>query len=173
MQGSGNHAFFCHTTSLDRVVSPFILHRIMSRSLTTHSHAAFTLIELMVVIAIIAILAALTLNTVGYVNRKAAQSRAEAEVAAISAAIESYKLDMGAYPSNNTTTLFKELTGQGSTKKVYFEPTPNITTNPANGPFIDPWGAAYKYENPATYNVGFFDFYSTAGGTNAGSYIRN
>ena len=61
---------------------------------------AFTLIELLVVIAIIAILAGLTLSTLGYVNKKGAESRAQSEVAALSAAIESFKLDNGFYPTN-------------------------------------------------------------------------
>ena len=143
------------------------------------SHRAFTLIELLVVIAIIAILAGLTLSTLGYVNRKGAESRARAEVAALSAAIESYKIDFGAYPSNQAV-LYRELTGQSTnsvnTSKVYFEPTPNITTNTTNGPFIDPWGMEYQYRTNATVNVGFFDLWSCAGNSNnanSNNWIRN
>ena len=76
---------------------------------------AFTLMELMAVVAIIAIIAGLTLGTLGYVNRKAAESRAKSEVAALSAAIDSYKLDFGSYPS--AANLFRELTGQGTVNK--------------------------------------------------------
>src|SRR5437660_4313074 len=65
---------------------------------------AFTIIELLVVISIIIILAGLILSTVGYVQKKAARSRAEAEVAAMSAALESYKADNGIYPSDSTKT---------------------------------------------------------------------
>lgn len=140
---------------------------------------AFTLIELLVVIAIIAILAGLTLSTLGYVNRKGAESRARAEVAALSAAIENYKIDFGAYPSNQAV-LYRELTGQSTnnvnTTKVYFEPTPNITTNTTNGPFIDPWGTEYQYRTNATVNVGFFDLWSYAGNSNSANsnnWIRN
>jgi len=64
----------------------------------------FTLIELIVVIAIIVILAGLVLSTVGYVQKKAARSRAETEIAAMSAACESYKADNGTYPRNPATT---------------------------------------------------------------------
>src|SRR5260221_12215916 len=68
--------------------------------------AAFTIIELLVVIAIIIILAGLILSTVGYVQKKGARSRAEAEIAAMSAALESYKADNGIYPRDtNTDTL--------------------------------------------------------------------
>jgi prepilin-type N-terminal cleavage/methylation domain-containing protein len=59
---------------------------------------AFTLIELLVVMAIILILAGLILATSGYVQRKGARSRTETEIAALSAALESYKADNGVYP---------------------------------------------------------------------------
>jgi type II secretory pathway pseudopilin PulG len=65
---------------------------------------AFTIIELLVVIAITIILAGLILSTVGYVQKKGARSRAEAEIAAISAALESYKADTGIYPRDATAT---------------------------------------------------------------------
>jgi prepilin-type N-terminal cleavage/methylation domain-containing protein len=64
---------------------------------------AFTLIELLVVIAIIIVLAGLVLSTVGYVQKKGARSRAETEIAAMSAACESYKSDNGVYPRNSDT----------------------------------------------------------------------
>lgn len=138
--------------------------------------SAFTLMELMAVVAIIAIVAGLTLGTLGYVNKKGAESRAKAEVAAISAAIDSYKLDFGSYPPANNTALYQELTGQGSvnTSKVFLEPTPSMVTNTATGPFVDPWGTPYNYRNPGTDNVGFFDLWTTAGGkTNQAEWIRN
>ena len=62
---------------------------------------AFTLVELLVVITIIIILAGLVLATVGYVQKKGARSRTEAEIAALSAACESYKADNGIYPRGN------------------------------------------------------------------------
>jgi len=65
---------------------------------------AFTLIELLIVISIIIILAGLILSTVGYVQKKGARSRAEAEIAAMSAALESYKADNGIYPRDATKT---------------------------------------------------------------------
>jgi type II secretory pathway pseudopilin PulG len=65
------------------------------------AEAAFTLIELLVVIALIIILAGLILSTIGYVQNKGARSRAETEIAAISAALENYKADNGIYPRDN------------------------------------------------------------------------
>ena len=64
---------------------------------------AFTLVELLIVIAIIAILASLVLAAAGGVQKKGARSRAEGEIAAIVAAMESFKADNGDYPTNNLT----------------------------------------------------------------------
>ena len=69
--------------------------------------AAFTLLELLVVITIIIALAGLILGTLGYVQKKGARSRAEAEIAALSAALESYKADNGIYPTNAATNGLK------------------------------------------------------------------
>jgi prepilin-type N-terminal cleavage/methylation domain-containing protein len=66
------------------------------------ARGAFTLIELIVVVTVIVILTGLVLSTVGYVQKKAARSRAETEIAAMSAALESYKADNGAYPKDPT-----------------------------------------------------------------------
>lgn len=134
----------------------------------------FTLIELLIVVAIIAILAALTLSTLGYVNTTGARSRAEAEIAALSAAIDSYKLEFGAYPANQTN-LYTELVGLGpfNTNKVLFEPKPNmLRTNSGTVYFVDPWGDPYLYDTNATFNIGFFDLWTEAR-TNSVNWIRN
>jgi prepilin-type N-terminal cleavage/methylation domain-containing protein len=65
------------------------------------SQRAFTVIELLVTITIILVLAGLILATSGYVQTKAKRSRAEAEIAAISAALENYKADNGTYPTDS------------------------------------------------------------------------
>jgi len=61
----------------------------------------FTLIELLVVMSIITVLASLTIATFGYANRKAGRDRATAEIAALSVALESYKIDNGDYPRSS------------------------------------------------------------------------
>jgi type II secretory pathway pseudopilin PulG len=78
------------------------------------SEASFTIIELLIVIAIIVILAGLILSTAGYVQKKGARSRAEAEIAAISAALESYKADNGIYPRDTTTNTTDNLNARTS-----------------------------------------------------------
>ena len=73
------------------------------KRLTNRFNCAFTLIELIVVITVIVILTGLVLSTVGYAQKKGARARAETEIAAMSAACESYKADNGVYPSNSDT----------------------------------------------------------------------
>jgi|SRR6516164_8058592 general secretion pathway protein G len=69
-----------------------------------HRYAAFSLIELVLVVGIITVLTGLVLSTVGYARKKGAMARAEAEIAAISAACENYKADNGVYPTDPSTT---------------------------------------------------------------------
>ena len=66
---------------------------------------AFTLIELIVVVGVIIILTGLVLSTVGYARKKGARARAETEIAALSAACESYKADNGIYPRGQSTSV--------------------------------------------------------------------
>ena len=124
---------------------------------------AFSLIELLVVITVIFILAAISLMTLGYVNRKSALSRTQAEVATLAAAIDSFKLDYGSYPASNN--LYSELTGTkaviNTSGKIYLEPTPQmLATNGKTVQFVDPFGAAYNYNTAPTRNIGFFDLWS-------------
>jgi prepilin-type N-terminal cleavage/methylation domain-containing protein len=78
----------------------------------------FTLIELIVTVTIIVILAGLVLSTVGYVQKKAARSRAETELATLSAACENYKADNGIYPRNpDTDGLNAQIAGNPNTSQ--------------------------------------------------------
>src|SRR5213596_4376497 len=80
--------------------------------LTNRFNCAFTLIELIVVITVIIILTGLVLSTVGYAQKKGARARAETEIAAISAACESYKADNGIYARSSTTDTFTAVTNR-------------------------------------------------------------
>lgn len=61
---------------------------------------AFTLVELLVVMAVIIILAGLVLSLIPFINKKQARSRAEGEIKGMMAALEAYKADNGAYPDD-------------------------------------------------------------------------
>src|SRR5438093_3817662 len=116
------------------IVKP--LHRICDSTiqrfndLTRRSHSsfspksAFTLIELIVVTTVIIILTGLVLSTVGYVQKKGARARAEAEIAAMSAALESYKADNGIYPRDSNTDALTAVTDQTYSTKNPPDPVP-------------------------------------------------
>lgn len=143
----------------------------------TLNKQGFTLIELLVVIAIIAVLASLVLAAAGSVQKKGARSRAEAEIKAVEAALESYKSDNGDYPSNSLTGNSLALVTNlmpSSGSKVYFEFKTKYTNS---GGWVDPFGYNYNYiytngsPNNGTNN---YDLWSTAGGSvNSNGWIKN
>jgi len=139
----------------------------------------FTLVELLIVIAIIAILAALVLAAAGSVQKKGARSRAEAEIAALEGALESFKADNGDYPSNstagNSACLVTNLMPTNGGKVYYEFKSKWIST----GNYLDPFGNSYNYiytngsPNNGTNN---YDLWSTAGNssdTNSQHWIKN
>jgi type II secretory pathway pseudopilin PulG len=99
---------------------------------------AFTVIELIVVVTIIFILAGLVLSTAGYARKKGARARAETEIAAMSAACESYKADNGIYPTSaDTNSLDPKTNG-------------NPSSTPCPSPCPDP-GAVTAYSQASLY----------------------
>lgn len=74
-----------------------------SRLIRPRTIAAFTLVEMLTVVAIILILATLTIGIAGYANRRAAVTRIKAEIRAMELALEAYKADYGTYPPWNQT----------------------------------------------------------------------
>lgn len=146
--------------------------------MNTNKSSAFTLIELLIVIAVISVLAGLVLGAASSVQKKGARSRAEAEIAAIAAALENFKADNGDYPLNNNPNnclaLITNLMPSGG-GKVYYE-FKSKWTNATLGA-LDPFGNAYCYiytngsPNNGTNN---YDLWSTAGASaNTNSWIKN
>ena len=84
-----------------------------------HGRAAFSLIELMTVIAIIVILAALIIGGLGYASERQAKEKCRVQMALLTKGIEAYKLDMGKYPdsklitSSSSKSLYVQLFYQG------------------------------------------------------------
>lgn len=70
----------------------------------TNRFAAFTLIELLIVVAIIAILAAIAVPNFLEAQVRAKVSRAKSDMRTIATALESYNVDTNAYPEQGTPT---------------------------------------------------------------------
>jgi prepilin-type N-terminal cleavage/methylation domain-containing protein len=82
---------------------------------------AFTLLEILVVIAIIAVLASLTFGGMSYYSEKMKYSRTQVLIASIESALEQYKADNGFYPqgdgnANSSVQLYIALYGDGKLK---------------------------------------------------------
>ncbi len=76
--------------------------------------AAFTLIELLLVITIIGVLSGLVVGMAGFASRKMRDVRVNAELQNLVAAIENYKLQTGFYPPDNPRT---DYTGTAAEKE--------------------------------------------------------
>ena len=70
---------------------------------------AFTLLEILTVIAIIAVLASLTIGGMGYYDDKMKYSRTEILIASIERALEDYKADNGFYPQEMAKQFFRSV----------------------------------------------------------------
>jgi prepilin-type N-terminal cleavage/methylation domain-containing protein len=185
----------CSRRVLFDIRHSFIASSFVIRHSSFSVRRAFTLIELLVVIAVIIVLAGLVLSTVGYVQKKGARSRAETEIAAMSAALESYKADNAVYPPYSGTTgahaLYQGLSGDGndaiggttastgtpgSSGKQYMTLKPNmLSPNPpdATTRVIDPFRNDYNYVAPGANNIATFDLWSSANSTDSNQWIKN
>ena len=89
----------------------------------TSSKSAFTLVEMLTVMAVIGVLAGLIVSIQAFAQKKAALSRAEGEIRTIMAACEGYKGDAGGYPrdlkgaNSDTDTLDPRIDGDPSSLK--------------------------------------------------------
>jgi len=79
--------------------TPNILQRMVAR----RDQGGFTLIELLIVIIILAILAAIVVFAVGSTNSNAIASSCNADAKSVETAMESYKAQIGSYPTNIST----------------------------------------------------------------------
>ena len=106
---------------------------------------AFTLVELLVVVAILGILASLVAAGAQTARRKGVVTKAKATIAALETAIAMYHGDMGAYPKTGNAELVKALQddpGDADWSGPYMDFKKDDLKN---GQAIDPWGKAYQY----------------------------
>lgn len=89
------------------------------RPSTLDPRQAFTLVELLVVIAVIAVLAALLMPLGASVKRTALINKTKSEMAQVETAIESYKAAYGFYPPDNTNTVNN--LASAMTNQLYYE----------------------------------------------------
>jgi prepilin-type N-terminal cleavage/methylation domain-containing protein len=126
--------------------------------------SAFTLIELLLVIAIIAILAALLLTGLGAARRTGLKAQGNSIARQVATAFCSYYNQYGQWPSTNSVYIdqncISSLSASNSSnpKGIDFLNLSPLPTN-TEGRLIDPCGAAYQFKvslNGMLGNVGTF-----------------
>jgi len=128
--------------------------------------SGFTLIEVMVVVVIIAILAAILVPKIMQRPGQAKEVAAKQDILALENALDLYNLDNGMYPT----------TDQGLNALVKKPESDPIPSNWSTGGYLktlpnDPWGNAYRYENPGQH--GEVDIYSMGPNNSEESEIGN
>ena len=121
------------------------------RKILSACQRGFTLIELMVVMIILGLLAALVVPKMFGKLETAKTNAAYAQIELFGTALDSYRLDVGKYPS--TSEGLEALVSTVSGAEEW------------NGPYLrkneiplDPWGKEYIYESPGSH--GDYDLYS-------------
>jgi len=107
------------------------------------SRKGFTLIELLIVMVILGLLAALVGPRMFGKTEKAMQNAAKSQITLFETAIDTYRLDVGKFPT----------TEQGL--RVLREAPPGV--DKWDGPYLpkevplDPWGNPYEYRGPGEH----------------------
>ena len=124
-----------------------IVHKTkLSRALSR----AFTLVEIMLVVAIIGILAALVIPKIAGKSEQARITRVQADIkGGIKSAVDEFEVDNGFYPSS-----LQDLLQQPRNAKNW------------HGPYLDslpsdPWQNPYLYSYPGKHNPTGYDLWSS------------
>ena len=111
-------------------------HRLRRPLCRQHRQRAFTLLEVMLVLVIIAAIAGIAVVNVGSFQEKAYRRTAAAEISNLKTMLDSYKLEVGSYPTQLSALYEKPSDLADPTKWM------KISKEPIKP---DPWGRPYEY----------------------------
>jgi general secretion pathway protein G len=121
------------------------------------SRRAFTLLEILVVLAIIGLLAGLAISNSDKIFGGAQEAVAKTFVRdSLKTSLVRYRIDLGDYPT--TAEGLAAMVAAPANKADRWK-GPYIDT-PGNKLPVDPWGEIYQYRFPGTRNKGGYDLYS-------------
>ncbi len=123
-----------------------------SRATQRKAPAAFTLIEVLLVLVILVILGSLATNVFIGTQDRANINAAKAQIGLISEPMNRYRMDMNKFPSK--------------LDDLWEEPSDSSLSEKYAGPYVeklkqDPWGNEYQYLAEGKKNSGKFDFWSS------------
>lgn len=123
--------------------------------------AAFTLIELLLVLVILGVLAAIVVPKFSGRTEQARVTAAQSQIATFGTALDAFEVDNGYYPK-----------GRNGLQELITAPR---DAQSWKGPYLksdipmDPWGAPYTYECPGKNNPSSYDISSMGPDGRAGS----
>jgi general secretion pathway protein G len=123
------------------------------RSAAQMGTTGFTLIELMVVLLILAMLTTIAAPRVTKYLGKAKSQTAQTQVAALSAAVDAFVIDVGRPPTDEEglAALLSAPAETPTWDGPYIKKSASLT---------DPWGRAYRYRSPGQHSE--YDIFSWA-----------
>jgi general secretion pathway protein G len=116
--------------------------------------AAFTLIELLLVLVILGVLAGVIVPKLAGQGEKSRIKATMASVSSLKTALNHFELDAGRYPTNDEGL------------NVLIQRPNSSDVKEWHGPYLDgsslkdSWGNPFVYQNPGTHNPDGFDVYS-------------
>jgi len=119
--------------------------------------SAFTLLEILVVLAIIGLLVGLVVSNTDKIFGQSQEAVARIFVRdSLKTPLVRYRIDLGDYPSTNEglQALITSTPGNADRWKG-----PYMDVSGGKLP-VDPWGQPYEYRYPGVKNVGGYDLYS-------------
>jgi general secretion pathway protein G len=122
-------------------------HTIGTRRQSQRRHA-FTLVELMLVLAILALLAGIVLPKLTGTKARANKDAAKTQLSSFKTALDMFEADNGHYPKSLNDLMVKPR-DVGSDWHQYLEKIPN-----------DPWEKPYVYVFPGRHNPNSYDLSS-------------
>lgn len=127
----------------------------LHQDLRRRTRRAFTILEIVIVLAIIVLILTLGVANLGNIFSAASEDVAKTWVNdSVRVPLETYRAHMGTYPSTEQgfQALIADPTGGGGRWRG---PYVNFNTVP-----LDPWGNPYQYRYPGTRNSSGPDIYS-------------
>ncbi len=129
----------------------------MTPSMHSSRRAAFTLLEILVVLAIIGLLAGLAISNSDKIFGSSQEAIAKVFVRdSLKTSLVRYRIEMGDYPST-AEGLAALLAAPASKADRWRGP---YIDSPGNKAPLDPWGEPYQYRYPGTHGNGTYDLYS-------------
>jgi general secretion pathway protein G len=123
--------------------------------------AAFTLVEMLLVLVILAVLAAIVIPKFSGRSQQAKETAAKSQISSIEIALDSFEVDTGSYPqgANGLNALVDQPSNAQNWKGPYLK----------KGVPLDPWGNAYIYTSPGKNNQKGYDLSSVGPDARSGT----